>query len=158
MAARKMIRVKDKWPSSLDFICGHPSITKIKRCMTHIFEFHEEAFPEHALQPSTDLASSHGSEVPDSTVVQKRIGASNKSEMTTPSDVETPDKELPPPGQAHPAFEIISGEKCAPPPRPPIKATNEGVKKLNRCSTKPELVRHPSAARGSQSRNIREDS
>jgi len=59
--------------------------------------------------------------------------------MTTPSDVETPDKELPPPGQAHPALEIISGEKAAPPPRPPIKTNAEQIRKMQRCSTKPEL-------------------
>jgi hypothetical protein len=61
MAARKMIRTKDKWPTALDFICGQPQISKVKRCMNHIFEFHEEAFPEHKLQPNADLASSQGS-------------------------------------------------------------------------------------------------
>lgn len=51
MAARKMVKVLDKWPSELIIMTskGKPGreISQIKRCMLHIFEVYEEAFPSH---------------------------------------------------------------------------------------------------------------
>ena len=50
MAARKMIKVKDKWPHEMYLMTGfRKKATQIKRCMMHIFEFYEETFPEHSL-------------------------------------------------------------------------------------------------------------
>ena len=53
-----MIRVKEKWNNELYNICGKIPITKVKRCMAHIFEFYEETFPEHNLQATVDLQPS----------------------------------------------------------------------------------------------------
>lgn len=51
MAARKMVRVKEKWPRELELMSGQrKKASQIKRCMMHIFEFYEETFPEHSLQ------------------------------------------------------------------------------------------------------------
>jgi hypothetical protein len=48
MAARKMVKVQDKWPNELYLMSGlRKKSTQIKRCMMHIFEFYEETFPDH---------------------------------------------------------------------------------------------------------------
>jgi len=58
MAARKMIRIKQKWSSELQaMIEGRVKESKIKRCMAHIFEYYEETFPDHALRATVDLDS-----------------------------------------------------------------------------------------------------
>jgi hypothetical protein len=51
MAARKMIRVKEKWNNELYLMSGsRKKASQVKRCMLHIFEFYEETFPEHSLK------------------------------------------------------------------------------------------------------------
>jgi len=51
MAARKMVRVKDKWSNELFLMSGmRKKANQVKRCMMHIFEFYEETFPEHSLK------------------------------------------------------------------------------------------------------------
>jgi len=51
MAARKMVRTQDKWPEELVLMTGGRKTQKqVKRAMIHIFEFYEEAFPEHSLK------------------------------------------------------------------------------------------------------------
>jgi hypothetical protein len=57
MAARKMIRIKQKWTEELDIMAGGKlSAAKVKRCMHHIFEFYEETFPDHNLKATADLS------------------------------------------------------------------------------------------------------
>jgi hypothetical protein len=66
MAARKMIKVKEKWPLDLYLMTGQrKKAQQIKRCMIHIFEFYEETFPEHSiksLQGNSSSASQQSSE------------------------------------------------------------------------------------------------
>ena len=62
----------------------------------HIFEFYEETFPEHCLLGQS--SSCENSEQSDAQRKQTSIGK-NKSEahnshLTTPTDVETPAKEM----------------------------------------------------------------
>lgn len=50
LAARKMVKVIDKFPNELMLIAGvNKKLSSIKRCMMHIFEFYEETFPENSL-------------------------------------------------------------------------------------------------------------
>lgn len=50
MAARKMTKLKEKWPIELFYMTGmKKKSSQLKRCVTHIFEFYEEAFPEHMI-------------------------------------------------------------------------------------------------------------
>lgn len=50
MAARKMVKVLDKWNRELTVMTGrgrsNKELSQIKRCMLHIFEVYEEAFPQ----------------------------------------------------------------------------------------------------------------
>lgn len=51
MAARKMIRIKNKWTPELEVMAGSKaSAARVKRCMHHIFEFYEDTFPDHNLK------------------------------------------------------------------------------------------------------------
>lgn len=49
MAARKMVKVLDKWPQELILMTGfgksNRELSQIKRCMLQIFEVYEIAFP-----------------------------------------------------------------------------------------------------------------
>jgi len=57
MAARKMIRIKEKWSMELEAMsAGLISLSRAKRCMHHIFEFYEETFPDHNLKATTDFS------------------------------------------------------------------------------------------------------
>lgn len=51
MAARKIVKVEQKWPNELFLMSTlKKKETQIKRCMVHIFEFYEETFPEDSLK------------------------------------------------------------------------------------------------------------
>jgi hypothetical protein len=56
LAARKMVKVLDKWPTELQMLTGKKQ-SQVKRCMTHIFEFYEETFPQHTLATSESSKS-----------------------------------------------------------------------------------------------------
>jgi hypothetical protein len=65
MAARKMIRIREKWNIELEAMTvGLVSVSRAKRCMHHIFEFYEETFPDHNLKATADfsLKNSKGSQ------------------------------------------------------------------------------------------------
>ena len=88
-------------------------MTQIKRCMTHIFEFYEETFPEHSLAQQTNFnannlntlesADNSGkSERTQATTTQRGLmsqdyckNAVGSDLLTSPSDVDTtPNKEV----------------------------------------------------------------
>jgi hypothetical protein len=61
MAARKMMKLKEKWPQELFLMTGQrKKANQIKRCMNHIFEFYEETFPEQSIKAFDSLSTSAG--------------------------------------------------------------------------------------------------
>jgi hypothetical protein len=68
--------------------------------MTHIFEFYEETFPDHSLKanssPSISQESSDKSERNNQFISSDKTAkmVDHNSEITTPTDVETPAKEI----------------------------------------------------------------
>lgn len=55
MAARKMVKVLEKWPQELITMTGfgktNRELSQIKRCMLQIFEVYEVAFPTQKQVP-----------------------------------------------------------------------------------------------------------
>jgi hypothetical protein len=95
MAARKMIRIKEKWNSELEAMtAGLISLSRAKRCMHHIFEFYEETFPDHNLKATTDfsLKNSKASPTQQSSQPTSSQHQNRESEFTT--DIDTPDGEM----------------------------------------------------------------
>ena len=94
IAARKMVKVIDKFPKELMLMANaNKKVSSIKRCMMHIFEFYEETFPENSLQ-TQDTFSNENSEKSER---NQEFESSDKliektSDLTTPTDVETPAK------------------------------------------------------------------
>lgn len=63
----------------------------------HVFEFYEETFPDHSIrnQINKSQRSSEGATTVQKVKNQNKQGrGSLESEMTTPTDVETPDKDI----------------------------------------------------------------
>ena len=93
MAARKIVRVQQKWPNELFLMSGlKKKETQIKRCMVHIFEFYEETFPEDSLTTMQRQGTSDKSVASRNERHHTRENKKDRSEMTTPTDIETPAK------------------------------------------------------------------
>jgi Cyclin, C-terminal domain len=72
MAARKMMKLKEKWPNELYLMTGQrKKANQIKRCMNHIFEFYEETFPEQSIKAFDSLSTSAGD---DKSAAKSKIG------------------------------------------------------------------------------------
>lgn len=96
MAARKMMKLKEKWPQELYFMTGQrKKASQIKRCMNHIFEFYEETFPEQSIKAFDSLSTSAGDDKSaakqQTTQLVKPIEVTG---LTTPTDIDTPAKEI----------------------------------------------------------------
>ena len=138
--------------------------------MMHIFEFYEETFPEHSLnnQGLTSQSNSNSSELSNQErkTNDSRVGMGPlqnlvnnymiESEITTPTDVETPAKSA---GMRQKKSqnsmkinEQITGEKLIADKCQIKKAAGslvsglyyQQVKQLQKCSTKSDLVNNPS--------------
>ena len=103
MAARKMMKLKEKWPQELYNMTGQrKKASQIKRCMNHIFEFYEETFPEQSIKAFDSLSTSAGDDKSagksqgHQQPLQQRVQSRPNDfiEITTPTDIETPAKEI----------------------------------------------------------------
>lgn len=117
MKARKMVKILDKWPVELQKLTqrGRPSskeLSQIKRCMLHISEVYDDNFPQpdqpnlitlitsqqrHSSVSSSDdnmnsLSPQRWFKDDVQAIIDSKVQKALASEMTTPTDVETPAK------------------------------------------------------------------